>query len=64
MSWGWAKVDQYHANMALFKRQGVAGGAVGWLGFATIQLPHPSLAGTWAELGNKLGLSCTHFYSD
>ena len=24
----------------------------GWLGLATIQLPQPSSAGTWAELGN------------
>ena len=33
----------------------VAGGGLagGWLGFATIQLPQPSSAGTWAELGKN-----------
>ena len=34
----------------------------GWLGIATIQLSQPSLAGTWAELGNKeIGISCQYF---
>ena len=36
--------------MASFKLPGMGGGE--WLGMATIQLPQPSKAGTWAELGN------------
>ena len=46
--------------MASFKPRGVAGGG-GWrkVGFATIQLPQPRQAGTWAELGNKSFLTKT-----
>ena len=47
-------ICQYLANMASFKSRGVVGGGGGGrLGIAMIQLPQPSLAGTWAELGNK-----------
>ena len=41
--------------MASFKTRGVvAGGATAYLvvGVAKLQLPQPSKAGTWAELGN------------
>ena len=41
--------------MASFKPRGVVGGGGGGrLGIAIIQLPQPSLAWTWAELGNTV----------
>ena len=39
--------------MASFKPRRVVGGGCGWLGIAIIELPQPSQAGTWAELGNN-----------
>ena len=39
----------------LFQTDGRAGGR---LEKSILRLTQPSLAGTWAELGNKLGMSC------
>ena len=39
----------------------MAGGATAYLvvGVAKLQLPQPSLAGTWAELGNIIEQECS-----